>query len=102
MALPRAQTAILAGWLRAFIARAGEFIFAACDEEAGWRGWSIERRHGGLTRVYRDPALDPIVHRPQCGGLRTAPGGADGCGNEAEESCSGFLGGRPGRGFGIG
>jgi hypothetical protein len=83
MALPRAQTAILAGWLGAFIARAGDLLFAACDEEAGWRGWSVERRHGGLTRVYRDPAFDLIVHCPQCRGLGTAPGGAE-CGQ-----CSG-------------
>ena len=79
MALPRAQTAILAGWLGGLIARAGETIFAACDEEAGWRGWSVERRHGGLTRVYRDLAFDLIVHCPQCRGLGTAPGGAE-CG----------------------
>jgi hypothetical protein len=79
MALPRAQTAILAGWLGGLIARAGEIIFAACDEEAGWRGWSIGRPHGGLTRVYRDPAFDLIVHCPQCRGLGTAPGGAE-CG----------------------
>lgn len=61
MALPRAQAAILAGWLGGLIARAGEIIFAACDEEAGWRGWRIGRPHGGLTRVYRDPAFDLIV-----------------------------------------
>src|SRR5450631_871837 len=30
MALPRAQTAILAGWLGGLIARAGDLIFAAC------------------------------------------------------------------------
>jgi len=79
MALPCAQTAILAGWLGAFSARAGEIIFAACDEETGWRGWSIERRHGGLTRVYSDPVFELIVRCPQCRGLGTAPGGAE-CG----------------------
>ena len=81
MALPRAQTAIMADWLGGLIARTGDliFIFAACDEEAGWREWSIERRHGGLTRVYRDPAFDLIVHCPQCRGLGTATGGAE-CG----------------------
>lgn len=77
MALTRAQAAILAGWLGGLIARAGETIFAACDEEAGWRGWSIGRPHGGLTRVYRDPAFDLIGHCPQCRGLGTAPGGAE-------------------------
>ena len=77
MALPRAQTAILAGWLGGLIARAGDLVFAACDEEAGWRGWSVERRHGGLRRVYRDPAFDLIVHCPQCRGPGTAPGGAE-------------------------
>ena len=79
MALPRAQTAIAAGWLGDLVARAGDVKFAVCDEEAGWRGWSIERRRGGLTRVYRDPAFDLIVHCPQCRGLGTAPGGAE-CG----------------------
>jgi hypothetical protein len=79
MALPHAQTAILAGWLGGLIARAGDLIFAAGDEEAGWRGWSIEQRHGGLTRVYRDPAFDLIVHCPRCRGLGTALGGAE-CG----------------------
>ena len=73
---PDRDTGGLTGGL---IARAGDLIFAACDEEAGWRGWSIERRHGGLTRVYRDPAFDLIVHCPQCRGLGTAPGGAE-CG----------------------
>lgn len=79
MALPRAHTVIRAGWLGGLIAHAGDVIFAACDEEAGWRGWSIERRHGGLLRMYRDPAFDLIVHCPQCRGLGTAPGGV-GCG----------------------
>ncbi len=79
MALPRAQTTGLAGWLGGLITRAGDLLFAACDEEAGWRGWRAERRHGGLTRVYRDPAFDLIVHCPQCRGLGTAPGGAE-CG----------------------
>jgi hypothetical protein len=79
MALPGTQTEILAGWLGGLIARTGDLIFAACDEEAGWRGWSVERRHGGLTRVYRDLAFDLIVHCPQCRGLGTAPGGAE-CG----------------------
>ncbi len=79
LALARAQTTIRAGWLGGLVARAGDHIFAACDEEAGWRGWSFERRHGGLTRVYRDPAFDLIVHCPQCRGLGTAPGGAE-CG----------------------
>ena len=79
MALPRAQTAIVAGWLGDLVARAGDVIFAACDEEAGWRGWCMERRRGGLARVYRDPAFDLIVHCPQCRGPGTAPGGAE-CG----------------------
>jgi hypothetical protein len=79
MALPRAQTATLLGWLSELIARAGDLMFAACDEEAGWRGWCMERRRGGLARVYRDPAFDLIVHCPQCRGLGTAPGGAE-CG----------------------
>ena len=35
------------------------------------------------------------------GGSRVQAG-SDGVGDEAEKSCSGFLGGRPGRGFGIG
>jgi len=79
MVVPRARTVMLAGWLAGLIARAGDLIFAATDEEAGWRGWSIERRPGGLSRVYHDPAFNLIVHCPQCRGLGTAPADAE-CG----------------------
>ena len=46
----------------------GDLLFAGNDEEARWRGWSIEARHAGLTRVYRDPAFDRLVQCPDCRG----------------------------------
>jgi hypothetical protein len=65
-ALPRARAATLAGWPAGLLARAGDLIFAANDEEAAWRGWNVERQRGGLSRVYRDPAFDLLVSCRQC------------------------------------
>ena len=48
--------------------RIGDLLFAGNDEEARWRGWSIEERRAGLARVYRDPAFDRLVQCPDCRG----------------------------------
>jgi hypothetical protein len=50
------------------LARIGDLLFAGNDEEARWRGWSIEERHAGLARVYRDPAFDRLAQCPDCRG----------------------------------
>ncbi len=56
------------GWLAGLPHRIGDLLFAGNDEEARWRGWSIEQRHAGLTRMYRDPAFDRLVPCPDCRG----------------------------------
>jgi hypothetical protein len=55
--------------LAGIIRRAGDLIFMANDEEACWRGWTVERRHGGLGRRYRDPLFDSVATCPHCRGL---------------------------------
>ena len=57
------------GWLAGIIRRAGDLIFMANDEEACWRGWTVERRHAGLGRRYRDPLFDTLATCPHCRGL---------------------------------
>jgi len=42
--LVRAPSVILAGWLADLLIRIGDWMFAINDQEAGWRGWEIERR----------------------------------------------------------
>jgi len=54
--------------------RLGDLVFAGHDREAHWRGWSIERRHAGLSRVYRDPLFDRLVRCPHCWGAGSAGG----------------------------
>jgi RecJ-like exonuclease len=39
------------------------------DQEACWRGWTIERLHAGLGRRYRDPLFDTLISCPRCRGL---------------------------------
>ncbi len=56
------------GWLTGLPHRIGDLLFSGSDEEARWRGWAIEQRHAGLTRVYRDPAFDRLVQCPDCRG----------------------------------
>jgi hypothetical protein len=55
---------ILFGWL----ARVGDRLFTANDNEAYWRGWQITRVHGGLGRRYRDPIFDTLAECPRCRG----------------------------------
>ena len=49
-------------------------MFAGHDRDARWCGWSIERRHAGLSRVYRDPMFDRLVRYPQCQDAGSAGG----------------------------
>jgi hypothetical protein len=60
---------VLAGIIR----RAGELIFMANDEEAYWRGWTVERRPGGLGRRYRDPRFETLTTCSHCRGLGITP-----------------------------
>ena len=57
------------GWLAGIIRLAGDLIFMANDEEAHWRGWTVERRLAGLGRRYRDPLFDTLATCPHCRGL---------------------------------
>ena len=57
------------GWLAGIIRLAGDLIFMANDEEAYWRGWTVERRLAGLGRRYRDPLFDTLATCPHCRGL---------------------------------
>jgi hypothetical protein len=67
--LVRAPSVILAGWLADLLIRIGDWMFAINDQEAGWRGWEIERRHAGLGRRYRDPLFDTLSQCLHCGGI---------------------------------
>jgi hypothetical protein len=55
--------------LAGIVRRLGDLIFMANDEEAYWRGWTIERRYAGLGRRYRDPVFDTVASCPHCQGL---------------------------------
>jgi hypothetical protein len=69
--LVRAPAAILAGWLADLLIRIGDWMFAMNDQEAGWRGWQMEREHAGLGRRYRDPRFDTLSRCPHCCGIGT-------------------------------
>jgi hypothetical protein len=56
-------------WLTRVLRWLGNLIFMAADEEAYWRGWTVERRHAGLSRRYRDPLFDTVARCPHCRGL---------------------------------
>jgi DnaJ-class molecular chaperone len=51
-------------------------MFAVNDEEAGWHGWQVQRRHAGLGRRYRDPMFDTLIRCPDCRGNGTIAAGA--------------------------
>jgi hypothetical protein len=55
--------------LAGIVQRLGDLIFMANDEEACWRGWTVERRHAGLGRRYRDPVFDTVASCSPCRGL---------------------------------
>jgi hypothetical protein len=60
-------------WLAGVIRCLGDLIFVANDEEACWWGWTVERRHGGLSRRYRDPSFGLLASCPHCRGLGITP-----------------------------
>jgi hypothetical protein len=53
------MTTWLAGRLRA----ATDRLFQGPDERARQYGWTVEVKHGGMSRRYRDPRFDSL--RPQ-------------------------------------
>jgi len=69
--LLRLRAAVRAGRLKYLLEQLGDLVFAGSDREARWRGWSIERRRAGLSRVYRDPMFDRLVRCPHCRGAGT-------------------------------
>jgi hypothetical protein len=68
------RAAVRAGRRADLFERLGDLVFARNDREARWRGWSIERRHTGLSRVYRDPMFDRLIRCPHCRGAGPAGG----------------------------
>jgi hypothetical protein len=54
------------------IRQLGDIVFFANDVEARQWGWTIERRHGGLGRRYRDPLFDTVATCLHCRGLGVA------------------------------
>lgn len=76
--LARPPAVISTGRLADLLIRIGDWMFAGNDQEAGWRGWQIERRHAGLGRRYRDPRFDTLSQCPHCRGA----------GIEADASCA--------------
>ncbi len=68
------RAAVWAGGLTELLRLLGDLVFAGNDREARWRGWSIERRHAGLSRVYRDPMFDRLVRCRDCRGAGSAGG----------------------------
>ena len=61
----------LAGRIRAL----GERLFRDDDFRARRYGWDIEIRHGGLSRVYRDPRFDQLARCPDCSGAGNCESG---------------------------
>ena len=66
------RAAAQGGGVGGLLRRTGDLVFAGSDVEARWRGWSMARRRGGLTRVYRDPLFDWVVRCPHCRGTGMA------------------------------
>jgi hypothetical protein len=50
----RGTCGICVSWLIGLPRRAGARWYAMNDAEAGWSGWIVLDRHGGLGRQYRD------------------------------------------------
>jgi hypothetical protein len=55
-------------WLRRLIEAAGDRLFRTDDQTAIKNNWQITKRHGGLSRSYRDPGFDTLYPCFQCGG----------------------------------
>jgi hypothetical protein len=62
----RRAVGIVAAWLAGLPRRAGRYLFAMNDMEAGWRGWQVIELSGGLRRQYRDLRFlsDTAAERP--------------------------------------
>lgn len=61
--------------LAARVRALGERLFRDDDARARRYGWRTEIRHGGLSRVYRDPRFDQLACCPDCGGSGTRESG---------------------------
>jgi hypothetical protein len=55
-------------WLSKIIEAAGDRLFRRDDQRANAYGWQITKRHGGLSRSYRDPRFDTLYACLRCGG----------------------------------
>ena len=58
----------LVDWLSRLLRNFGDRLFADTDARARRHGWQVTRRHGGLSRRYRDPRFDSLVRCPSCAG----------------------------------
>ena len=54
-------------WLSKVIEAVGDRLFRSDDQRAIERNWQITKRHGGLSRSYRDPRFDTLYACLQCG-----------------------------------
>jgi len=55
-------------WLSKVIEAVGDRWFRSDDQRAIEHNWQIARRHGGLSRSYRDQRFDTLYPCFQCGG----------------------------------
>ena len=55
------------------IREAGSWLFSYEDDFARSHGWTVEERHGGLGRTYRDPRFNHLAQCPACAGIGTFP-----------------------------
>ena len=55
-------------WLRRLIETAGDRLFRTDDQTAIKNNWQITKRHGGLSRRYRDPRFNTLLACSRCSG----------------------------------
>jgi hypothetical protein len=55
---------LAAAWLIGLPRRAGRWLFAMNDAEAGWQRWQVTETFGGLGRQYRDARFDALRTEP--------------------------------------
>ena len=48
-------------WLACRSREITDWLFQGPDEQARQYGWTVEIRHGGLSRRYRDPRFDSLA-----------------------------------------
>jgi hypothetical protein len=58
---------ICVAWLIGLPRRAGTTLYAKNDTEAGWWGWQVTERYGGLGRQYRDARFAVLRGNPSLG-----------------------------------